>query len=127
MKILGIGVDLVEIQRIEQTLRKFAGHFEAKVFTPMEADYCRGKLRPAAHFAARFAAKEAVAKAAGCGIGGNAAWQDIEVVNSSDGRPLIGLHGSLGVFLKQLGLVECHLSLSHSEHYAVAQVMLIGE
>ena len=79
MKIFGIGIDVIEVERIEEAMREFGDRFLDRIFTAEERDYCLNQKRPAIHFAARWAAKEAVSKAFGTGIGELLAWQDMEI------------------------------------------------
>lgn len=126
MNVLGIGIDIVEISRIRGILDRHGAHFIERVFTEEERRYCSAMKEPAPFYAARFAAKEAVAKAFGTGIGAEISWLDIEVQRASSGKPSILLHGSGGEFARHFGAREVLISLSHSENYAVAQAMLIG-
>ncbi len=126
MFILGLGIDLVENARIAASLEKFGDAFLRRVFCPGEIAYC-GKMRlPAPHYAARFAAKEAVAKAFGCGIGERIGFSDAEVIRDEAGAPSLLLHGPARALAAERGVVRIFLSLSHTEHYAVAQVLLSG-
>jgi len=126
MDILGTGVDLVENARIASSIERFGSRFLERVFLPGEIAYCRAMRDPAPHYAARFAAKEALSKAFGCGIGEAMAFQDIEVVRADSGAPSLRLHGGAAALAAQWKLARCLLSLSHTEHYAVAQVILTG-
>ncbi len=127
MELLGIGIDLVENARIASSLERFGERFLARVFLPSEIAYCRPMRYPAPHYAARFAAKEALAKAFGTGIGEEVAFLDIEVTRSPAGAPGLLLHGNGAALATRRGVGAIHLSLSHTEHYAVAQVMLTGK
>lgn len=127
MKILGIGVDIVETARIERSIAEFGDRFLARVFTERERDYCRPMKHAARHFAARFAAKEAVSKAFGTGIGTEVGWQDIEVRRKASGEPFVVLQGGAKSLAERMGVSETHISISHSDHYAVANVVLCGE
>ena len=125
MVILGIGIDIVENDRIRTMLARHGERFLDRVFTEKEQEYC-GRMRDSApHYAARFAAKEAVSKALGTGIGEDVEWRDIEVVREESGRPSIVLTGSGAATAARLGVTEVMITLSHTEHYAVAQAMLI--
>jgi len=126
MNVLGIGIDLVENRRIARSLEKFGDRFLQRVFCPAEVEYCRRMHNPVPHYAARFAAKEAVSKAFGCGIGEEIGLLDIEVIRDERGAPAIRLHGN-GLALSEVrGVKRILLSLSHTEHYAVASVTLLG-
>lgn len=127
MEILGIGIDLVENARIAQSLEKFGEHFLKRAFCEGEVAYCQRMRHPAPHYAARFAAKEAVSKAFGCGIGAELGMRDIEVVRAESGAPSIILHGGGQSLAERRGVRQIFLTLSHTEHYAVAQVLLAGE
>jgi len=114
-----VGVDLVEVGRVASALRRHGDRFLRKVFTPGELEYC---ARRPPELAARFAAKEAVAKALGTGIGA-VAWQEIEVVREPSGRPGITLHGVARTLARERGLREPLLSLSHTREHAIAFVV----
>lgn len=119
--ICGLGIDLVEIARIEEMLARWPQRFVQRVFTPEEIALCEGRAQRAAAFAARFAAKEAFAKALGTGVDRNFAWKDFAVLNHSNGRPLPVLSPRLSA---RLADVQVHLSLSHTDHAATAVVVL---
>ena len=128
MKVAGIGVDIVETVRIEMSLEKFGNRFLSRVFTELEIVYCQSMKYPARHFAARFAAKEAVSKAFGTGIGKSMGWKDIEIRRKSSGEPFAVLHDGAKKMADRIHLAEALISLSHSDHYAVANAVLcIGE
>ncbi len=121
---LTVGVDLIEIARVERILTHYGNRFLERVFTPAEILYCRA--RPA-ELAARFAAKEAVAKALGVGVrmiardGIN--WQDAEIIGDARGKPLVRLYGRAAERADELGLTEWAISLSHTREYAIAFVV----
>ena len=117
---LTTGVDIIEIPRVRQVLERYGGRFLERVYTSGEIAYCRG--RPP-NLAARFAAKEATMKALGTGVRG-VGWKDIEVVRQESGAPSIRLHGRAERRGERLGVREISLSLSHSEDYAVAFVVI---
>jgi holo-[acyl-carrier protein] synthase len=121
------GVDLVEIARVEAALRRYGPRFLARVFTPAEVAYAGGR---ADQLATRFAAKEAAAKALGCGLtalaGGGVAWREIEVLPGPGGRPALALHGAAAAQAAALGVRDCALSLSHTRELAVAFVVMSG-
>jgi holo-[acyl-carrier protein] synthase len=119
--IRGIGVDIIEIARIRRDMERLGSRFTDKLFTEGEIVYCSGKALPHQHFAARFAAKEAVSKALATGWAGEFRWKDVEVVNDPSGRPRIVLHGRLQ---KDLGNATIHLSLSHAETHVVAMALI---
>ena len=122
----GIGVDIVEISRIELAIQRQGRPFIDRVFVVSEQAYCDLHRQPSRSYAARFAAKEAVAKAFGTGIGASVSWLDIEVRRTEAGAPFIVLHGTAAKTAHERGVTQILLSLSHSEHYAVANVVLAG-
>lgn len=118
-----IGVDLVDCERIRRLVERGDNAFLDKVFTPGERAYCDRMADPSPHYAARFAAKEAVAKAFGTGIGEAAAFRDIEVVRQPGNAPEIQLHGAAAATAARLGISTIRLSLSHTAGHAVAMVV----
>lgn len=122
--IVGIGVDIMKIQRIQKSMESFGDSFLERIFTPGEIHYCTAKNNAAQHFAARFAAKEAVSKTLATGWRGDFSWKDIEVTNDVLGQPHIALHGKLKETLAQ---VSIFLSLSHSEDHVVAMAVMEKE
>ncbi len=116
---LGVGVDLVEIARIERALQRHGARFLERIFTPAEAALCAG--RPA-ELAARFAGKEAVSKALGTGIAGFG-WRDIEILSDDAGKPLVTLYGGAAARAAGLGLTRIEISLSHTRDIAAAFVV----
>ncbi|RYD81178.1 MAG: holo-[acyl-carrier-protein] synthase [Verrucomicrobiaceae bacterium] len=126
MNVLGIGIDIVENARIRGIMERHGAHFLERVFTPVEREYCGVMKDPAPFYAARFAAKEAVAKAFGTGIGADISWLDMEVQRAASGKPSILLRGAGADLARRMGVSEVLITLSHSEHYAVAQAMLIS-
>ena len=125
--IIGTGIDLVKIERIQQVMEKWGGAFERRVFTEAELEYCMKQKRPAEHLAARFGAKEAVMKAFGTGLSGGVSWKDAQVVRGSGGRPEVVLSGRLKELAGEMGVSAAHVSFSHDGGFAVAQVILTGE
>lgn len=125
-RVIGIGVDIVEIARIRGSIDGFSERFLNKMFTPGEIADCQRLKDPAPSFAARFAAKEAVAKAFGAGIGQKMDWADIEIQRAESGAPICRLHGKARQTAAEMGVSQVFVSLSHSEHYAVANVLLAG-
>ena len=118
-----LGVDLIEISRVERALARFGDRFLQRVFTPAEVLYSRGRLP---ELAARFAAKEAVSKALGVGVRMLSPlgidWRDVEVTGDRRGKPLLHLHGRAAKRAEELGLAEWVVSLSHSRDLAIALV-----
>lgn len=125
-RVLGIGIDIVETGRIERSIEKFGERFLKRVFTEGEREYCGAMPFPARHYAARFAAKEAVSKAFGTGIGKQVGWKDLEVKRKENGEPYLVLHGGAEELGKKLGVVQAFISLSHSDLYAVANAVLVA-
>jgi len=126
MNIVGVGIDIVEVARIRASLERHGERFYQRICTASEAEYCRRMRDPAPFLAARFAAKEAVSKALGTGIGETCGWLDIEVRRRASGGPFIVLHGAGAETAKRLGIAEILVSLSHTENYACAQAMAVG-
>jgi len=119
--IQGIGVDVVEINRIQQTVERWGHRFLQKIFTENELRYCFARKNPTQHLAARFAAKEAVSKALATGWSGIFRWQDVEVINDAVGKPAVRFLGRLGDTLHD----RCvHISLSHAETIVVAVALI---
>ncbi|MFM7180831.1 MAG: holo-ACP synthase [Verrucomicrobiales bacterium] len=119
---IGLGVDIVECERIRRIVERGDKAFLNRVFTENERAYCARMAYPAPHYAARFAAKEAVAKALGTGIGASAALAEIEVVRAPNGAPGIQLHGTAAATAARLGLAGFRISLSHTKDLAIAIV-----
>ncbi len=126
MRIIGIGVDIVEIARFESAMKKSGQAFIDRLFLEDEQSYCSPQREPARCFAARFAAKEAVAKALGTGFGAQLEWRNVEVCRKDSGEPFIVLNGAGADTAKRLGVSEFFLSISHSESCAVANVVAVG-
>ncbi|MDA0836415.1 MAG: holo-ACP synthase [Planctomycetota bacterium] len=124
--IIGCGIDIVELERIKDLIDRHGGRATKKIFTDAEIEYCQGKKKYWQHFAGRFAAKEAVAKALGTGIQDGIAFRDIEVTLGDLGAPKIVLTGGAEKRANELGVVKIHLSISHGEDYAVAQAIAEG-
>lgn len=121
--ILGLGTDMIEIARIEHSLKRFGESFLRRVYTPGEIAYCQRKVKTSAEsFAARFAAKEAAAKALGTGITRGVNWREFEVTRQPGHRPELVLHGRARELADRLGVQHLSLSLTHSRQYAIAVV-----
>jgi holo-[acyl-carrier protein] synthase len=114
------GIDLVETGRIGRIIERQGEAFLRRVFTAAERAYCDSHANATASYAARWAAKEAVAKALGTGIGADASFVEIEVVRSANGQPRIQLHGNTAATAKRMGVSEVRISLTHTEQYAAA-------
>jgi len=123
--IFGCGIDIVEVSRIEAIIEKHRTSFLDRVFSVREIDYCREKVHPPMHFAARFAAKEAFLKALGLGLGMGISLRDIEVVTDERGRPFLSLLGGAAQVFKEKKLRAPLLSISHTKALAIAQVVLV--
>jgi holo-[acyl-carrier protein] synthase len=122
--IVSIGIDIVEVYRIRETLQR-TPRFSERVFTQIERDYCESKgVAAAQSYAARFAAKESFLKALGTGWRGKITWHDIEIVNNELGVPRFNLSGEALKIMQNLGAEKVHLSISHTSEHAVAQVIL---
>jgi holo-[acyl-carrier protein] synthase len=124
--VLGLGVDLVETARIRDSLARFGDRFKRRVFTPGEQAYCEGMADPAVHYAGRFAAKEAVSKTFGTGIGAELGWCDIEIRRDERGAPRVDLHEKGRALLAARGATAVLVSLAHTKEYAVAQAALVS-
>ena len=123
--ILGTGTDLCEIARIERSIERFGNQFLQRIYTDAEIRYCERKVKTAAEsYAARFAAKEAGAKALGTGIAKGIGWREIEVTHLPGGRPALLFHGRAAERAAAMGVTAAHLSLSHGRDLAIAVVVL---
>lgn len=122
--IVGTGVDITDVKRIQQALDRFGERFLARVYTPEEVRYCQARQNVAERLAARFAAKEAGMKAIGTGWRGGITWQDFEVTRQPGGRPSLRLSGRAAEIAATLGCRRTHLSLSHTTGQAIAFVIL---
>lgn len=122
--IVGIGIDLVEISRIRKLINRFGEAFTTKVFTPNEHYEAGMRKDKIIYYAGRWAVKEAAAKALGCGIGSNCAFLDVETRNDPTGRPVLTFSGAAKDTARRLGVSQTHLSVSHEETYAAANVIL---
>ncbi|HEY3625148.1 MAG TPA: holo-ACP synthase [Terracidiphilus sp.] len=125
--IVGSGIDLVEIHRIQDTVDRHGARFLNKVFTPAEQAYCLRKRNAAESLAARFAAKEAGAKALGTGMSRGVTWLEIEVVREPGGRPALRFHGRAAEVARRLNARRAALSITHSRDFAMASVVLEDE
>lgn len=126
MNIFGIGIDVVEVERVASSMAEFGERFISKIFTQTEREYCESQKRPAIHYAARFAAKEAVAKAFGTGIGKDLGWLDVEIRRRESGEPEVFLSGYGEDFAKKHHLTQIKISLTHAEHYAAANAIILA-
>jgi holo-[acyl-carrier protein] synthase len=126
MSVIGIGVDLVECARIQRSIDRFGDRFLRRVFTDNEIEYSMSMKFPARHLAARFAGKEAVAKAFGTGIGKAMGWRNIDIRKKDGGEPFLVFSGPAQEFAAKRGVTSALITLSHTEHHAVACVVLEG-
>ncbi|WP_109487165.1 holo-ACP synthase [Occallatibacter savannae] len=122
--IVGSGIDLVEIARIQQSVERFGKRFLNRVYTPAEQAYCLRKRNAAESLAARFAAKEAGAKALGTGISRGVSWLEIEVVREPSGRPTIRFHGRAAEIAESMGVGHVALSITHTAALSMASVVV---
>ncbi len=124
--LIGTGVDLIEIERIAHSIERYGDRFLHRVYTPQEIAYCNRKRANAESFAARFAAKEAGAKALGTGISRGVTWSEFQVGREPGGRPVLELTGRARLLAQQLGVTAISLSLTHTGNLAMATVMMEG-
>jgi len=117
MNIKGLGNDIIEISRMRQSVERHGHHFLNRLFTQREQDYCYKFKDPVPHFAGRFAAKEALAKALGTGFGADLAWHDLEILSDDRGKPIVFLAPALQ---KRLNNPNLLVSISHSTDHATA-------
>lgn len=125
MSVFGIGIDVVEVERIDAAIQRHGEAFLARLFTAAERAYCEQRKIPAPHYAARFAAKEAASKALGTGIGAHAGWLELEVVNDAAGSPKLRLSGAAAAFASDHAIAEIQISLTHTRHYAAANAIAL--
>lgn len=123
--VFGIGIDIIEIDRIKTSVEKYGDHFLNKIYTETELDYCLSKVNKHQHLAARFAAKEAVFKALTTGWNKDVGWKDIEIYNEPNGMPLVKLRGDLESFLSN-GM-RLKISMSHSRDYVTCVAIIFKE
>ena len=122
--IIGCGIDLVKIERIEKIIKRWGNNFNSRIFTPLERDYCEKKKdNKFQSYAGKFAAKEALLKALGLGLRG-ANWKEIEIKNDELGQPIICTSGKLKNIASLKGISKYFITISHTKEYAIAQVIL---
>src|SRR5205823_9796748 len=126
MSVLGIGVDFVECVRIERSVDRFGDRFLHRVFTDSEIEYSMSMKYPARHLAARFAGKEAVAKAFGTGIGKSMGWRNIDIRKKTSGEPFLVFSGAAQDLAAKRGVTSGLITLSHTDRHAMAAVVLQG-
>lgn len=122
--VLGLGTDLIETRRVEESIARFGERFLERIFTAGEIAYCKRKKNAAESFAARFAAKEAGAKALGTGISRGVTWKEFEVKREASGRPSLHLVGRAAELAEAMGVKRIQLSLTHSRELALAVVVV---
>jgi holo-[acyl-carrier protein] synthase len=122
--ILGTGIDIIEVARIAASHEKFGERFVNRILLPDEIAYCLSHKKPAPFLAVRFAAKEAISKAFGTGIGAQLGWHDVEIRRKESGEPFVVLHGKGEELFAARGAKKMHVSLSHTENYAAATAIL---
>jgi holo-[acyl-carrier protein] synthase len=122
--ILGSGIDIIEVQRVEAACEKFGDRFLRRILRPSELAYCLSHKSPGPFLAARFAGKEAISKAFGTGIGRQLGWQDMEICRKDSGEPYVVLHGKGQTLLRERAGRMVHLSLSHTAQHATAVAIL---
>ena len=125
--ILGTGIDLVHISRIEEALNRLGVSFRDRIFTVAEIGYCEAKSPRYESYAARFAAKEAAMKALGTGWSSGVGWREIEIVSPDSGPPTIRLTGNALRCFEEMRASTVHLSISHSDDLAIALVLIENE
>ena len=122
--LIGTGVDLIEIERIAQSIERYGDRFLRRIYTDREIAYCSRKRASAESFAARFAAKEAGAKALGTGISRGVTWNEFQIERQPGGRPILELHGRAALLADELGVKTISLSLTHTANLAMATVLM---
>jgi holo-[acyl-carrier protein] synthase len=122
--IFGIGTDIVEVARIQSACERFGDRFLNRILCPGELSYCLSQKTIAPHIAARFAAKEAISKAFGTGIGRMLGWRDMEILRRESGEPFVVLHGAGAKLMEGRGGTKLHVSLSHTHAHATAVAVL---
>ena len=125
MGIIGLGLDITDIDRIAATIARYGDRFLRRVFTDGEIAYCNRRRVPAMHFAGRFAAKEAAMKALGTGHTQHVLWRDVEVVRHG-GPPQLAFHGGAGHRFAKVGAQSSLLTITHSDTVALAEVLLLS-
>jgi holo-[acyl-carrier protein] synthase len=126
MRIVGLGMDATEVDRIAETLARYGDRFLRRVFTEQEVAYCMRRRNPAPHLAGRFAAKEAGMKAIGTGHAFGVLWRDLEVVRRG-GPPQLRFHQAAGRHFARLGATSALLTITHTDNLALAHVILVSE
>ena len=123
--VIGIGIDIIEIDRIKESVNKYGEHFLNKIYTEKELEYCLSKTDKYQHLAARFAAKEAVYKALSSGWHKDIGWKNIEITNEPNGMPIVTLNGEVQEFLSEQKSLK--ISISHSRDYVASMAIIYKE
>ncbi len=118
--IIGIGIDIIEVSRIERLIHLYGKHFLHRIFTEDERKYCSSKHNSSVHYSGKFAGKESVLKALGTGLSKNIRWKDIEIISEKSGQPYVKIYGNARKILQNLGEVKIHISISHTRKHASA-------
>src|SRR5947208_6168983 len=126
MSVIGIGVDVIECERIQHSVERFGDRFLRRVFTDGKIEYSMSMKFPERHLAARFAGKEAASKAFGTGIGKAMGWRNIDIQKKSSGEPFLVFSGPAQELAVARGVASALITLSHTEHHAVALIVLEG-
>ncbi|HKS83132.1 MAG TPA: holo-ACP synthase [Candidatus Acidoferrales bacterium] len=121
--IVGLGLDIAEVDRIEAAIKRHGAPFLERLFTPAEVEYCERHKNKFERYAARFAAKEAAMKALGTGWSNGVRWRDIEVVRTPSGKPSLQLEGQAQAIAAKLAVKNIALSITHSGNFALAEVI----
>ena len=124
--ILGVGIDIIDVARIAASLEKFGHRFGERILSREESAYCLSHVNPAPFVAARFAAKEAISKAFGTGIGRHLGWQDMEIAHRESGEPYVILHGKGKKLFEARKAKNLFVSISHTQQYAAVVAILEG-
>ena len=122
--VIGMGTDLIETKRVQESMDRFGMRFLERIFTAGEIAYCQRKKNAAESFAARFAAKEAGAKALGTGISRGVSWKEFEVKREASGKPTLSLSGRAAELAGAMGIRHVEVSLTHSRELAMAVVLV---
>ncbi len=125
--ILGLGTDIVEVDRIAKMIADHGDHFLQRVFTASEIDHCQPRREFAQHYAGRWAAKEAVMKALGTGFTKDVGWTDIEILVKTSGQPYVQLHGPTRAYATGLGIGEILITISHTRSMATATAIALAQ
>lgn len=123
--LIGLGTDVIEVERVRGVIERQGERFLQRVFTDEERAYCSAKAHPYKHYAARFAAKEAVSKCFSTGIGADLGWRGVSVYHGPRMQPLVRLDEQAAALLQSVGATDVHLSLSHTETVAIAMAALV--